>query len=1146
MANLYDWSTTPADNDDADTGMTWAENQAPSTVNDSARQLMARVAEWRKDLAGSITTGGTGNAYTITINSTLGASYPDGLTVVFTADRANGGSATLSVNGGAAVSMRHKKSTALPANALVANQQYVARYILASNEFIVSGSRADIIELAPSLLSAQVFGLRVGDPIISLAPSPNPGFLRLTETTQAVLKADYPDLNSWASGLGYPWGSASTTFNLPPAAGYFLRFAGTSTSIDPDGPRTAGSTQTDLVKAHTHTGTTASDGAHTHTVPVAGAAAGNAFWGGGFSDIWSGGDNSRFGSAYTVNTGSGGAHTHTFTTDANTGVENRPKNVAFHIDILAKPALVANGLVGASGYTYKYSSTTTAADPGAGYFRFDAAMASATSLYISETDDLGVNIAASIATWDSSTSTIKGRLRFVKIGAPAITAEVDLVSTKTDNGAWVTFPVTVRGTPGAFSDGDQCHLHFVPKGDAGSGGGGGGGGDVVGPATAVNNRLAAFDGTTGKLLKDSGSTTASFEVAGAVTAHVALSHPHSQYIKTINAEAPDGAGNVALTSPDVPHTSAATGAVATTAFAKLDGFLDFVRDFGAVGNDSTANDTQWAAFVAAVAATGKPGYIPPGTYRVTTAAASVTPTGAFMIFGAGPASNIKRMDDLTSVLLLINSATGPIVRDMQFEYSNGTTTANGDHMALRFNGCTDPTDSNVTFKGGWYAAREDRDCIGARSIGPRVRGGIKNRAIYTSAVTLSRGTAIVAPDIDGGGVTSYGINTNGFGTGLVESFTVSGGRIFNVVSHGVGISDRSYAFTVQGVVVDIVTSQSGVGVLVQEANGQVPQDGTVTGNTIRQVWNGITNRSGLKVAITGNTITSAYLKGILNQGAQEGRVTGNNVTIALASGIAWVASTSYAAGAYVTNGGKLWQRNSAGTSRATFDATEQALHTEAVVGLDFSVDTITSSNAANLNCSSNRVRSNAGGTGIKSDAGSTTIEFDDNALVGFTTNYSVAGSSHTYGEDLRLAAGANQTVTAQVTFATTGIPVVIDSTNGAQPMQLKTSGTTRSYFGAAAGAPLYVQNTGGNNVFLLSDGASGAAANYPTFIAAAAGGPMEISAANGTDANVDVQLTPKGTGLVRFGTYTGGAPTATGYISIKAANGTTYKVLVGT
>jgi len=50
----------------------------------------------------------------------------------------------------------------------------------------------------------------------------------------------------------------------------------------------------------------------------------------------------------------------------------------------------------------------------------------------------------------------------------------------------------------------------------------------------------------------------------------------------------------------------------------------------------------------------------------------------------------------------------------------------------------------------------------------------------------------------------------------------------------------------------------------------------------------------------------------------------------------------------------------------------------------------------------------------------------------------------------------------------------------------------------------------------------------------------------GTDTNIDLALTPKGTGLVRFGTYVAGALLATGYINIKAADGTTYKVLVST
>lgn len=41
-------------------------------------------------------------------------------------------------------------------------------------------------------------------------------------------------------------------------------------------------------------------------------------------------------------------------------------------------------------------------------------------------------------------------------------------------------------------------------------------GDVVGPASAVDNRIAVFDGTTGKLLKDGGSTIADI-VAGTLS-----------------------------------------------------------------------------------------------------------------------------------------------------------------------------------------------------------------------------------------------------------------------------------------------------------------------------------------------------------------------------------------------------------------------------------------------------------------------------------------------------------------------------------------------------------------------------------------------------------------------------------------------------
>jgi hypothetical protein len=93
-------------------------------------------------------------------------------------------------------------------------------------------------------------------------------------------------------------------------------------------------------------------------------------------------------------------------------------------------------------------------------------------------------------------------------------------------------------------------------------------------------------------------------------------------------------------------------------------------------------------------------------------------------------------------------------------------------------------------------------------------------------------------------------------------------------------------------------------------------------------------------------------------------------------------------------------------------------------------------------------------------------------------------------------------------------------------------------------AGLRVQNASGLDLFRVT-GNSGTVANYVRANGSLTGVAPFLSA-DGTDTNIDLSLTPKGTGLVRFGTYTAGAPTATGYISIKTADGTTYKVLVGT
>ena len=94
---VWDWVTTAADNDDADSAINWAEGQAPSTVNDSARSMMARISHWLNTLSGNVTMGGASNAYTLTTGESLSA-YPSNFRVLWQPNADSTGAVTLNVD----------------------------------------------------------------------------------------------------------------------------------------------------------------------------------------------------------------------------------------------------------------------------------------------------------------------------------------------------------------------------------------------------------------------------------------------------------------------------------------------------------------------------------------------------------------------------------------------------------------------------------------------------------------------------------------------------------------------------------------------------------------------------------------------------------------------------------------------------------------------------------------------------------------------------------------------------------------------------------------------------------------------------------------------------------------------------------------
>jgi hypothetical protein len=143
----------------------------------------------------------------------------------------------------------------------------------------------------------------------------------------------------------------------------------------------------------------------------------------------------------------------------------------------------------------------------------------------------------------------------------------------------------------------------------------------------------------------------------------------------------------------------------------------------------------------------------------------------------------------------------------------------------------------------------------------------------------------------------------------------------------------------------------------------------------------------------------------------------------------------------------------------------------------------------------------------------------------------------TSSEQFRVSHTASAVNYVQVTGAATGGRPVISAqgsdANAGLWFQAKGTGNIR-----------FDTRTGASIGFLIADSGSAVNANWAQ-VAGAATGSAPVFSVAGTDTNIDLTLTPKGTGNVRFGTFTSNADTAiTGYITIKDSGGTVRKLAV--
>lgn len=126
MANVSTYDTSAGGNNSAPPDG-FPEGQAPSTVNNAAREVMAALARWYKDANGSLTSTGSANAYLLTTNNVHATLAAQNL-LVFRANFANTGAATLKVDSLTAKAIKKNHDQDLVSGDIEQNQIVVVAY----------------------------------------------------------------------------------------------------------------------------------------------------------------------------------------------------------------------------------------------------------------------------------------------------------------------------------------------------------------------------------------------------------------------------------------------------------------------------------------------------------------------------------------------------------------------------------------------------------------------------------------------------------------------------------------------------------------------------------------------------------------------------------------------------------------------------------------------------------------------------------------------------------------------------------------------------------------------------------------------------------------------------------------------------------
>jgi microcystin-dependent protein len=203
---LYKWSQTASADANADPTINWAEGQAPSSVNDSGRAMMAATAKYRDDIAGAIVTAGASTAYTVSSFQVFDSLTDlNGQMIAFTPHTTNGATVTLNVDSLGAKPLRTSPGVELLAGTIIQGTPYTATYNNADGAFYLQGFFGNPYNI-PIGAGIDYWG--------STAPNSSFAF----PYGQTISRTAYAAMFALV-GTTYGNGDGSTTFNLPDKRG---------------------------------------------------------------------------------------------------------------------------------------------------------------------------------------------------------------------------------------------------------------------------------------------------------------------------------------------------------------------------------------------------------------------------------------------------------------------------------------------------------------------------------------------------------------------------------------------------------------------------------------------------------------------------------------------------------------------------------------------------------------------------------------------------------------------------------------------------------------------------------------------------------------------------------------------------------------